>query len=146
MLLFVLYLLVLIIVGSTANSSPGSPPGILVANHFAQPFGYKLRRPSERSDWLLFYTLAVKGCFRNVASETYTTGAGEVVILAPSTLQDYATANSEEMWDFFWVHFVPRPQWTKWLHLAEIWPGLHSLTISDLTLSARLEGAFQRLV
>ena len=43
----------------------GHPAGILRANHYRQPQGYRVFRPAGRRDRLLFFTIGGEGCFKS---------------------------------------------------------------------------------
>lgn len=130
---------------NSADHTPAPPPGILVADHFVQHFGYFALRPQGTRDWLITFTRAGAGCYRLAGSEFICT-AGDVLILEAGAPHDYATAPSPEPWDFYWAHFTPRPHWVRWLQLAEIAPGLRHQAIREATRLARVESAFVRLL
>lgn len=125
--------------------TPAPPPGVLVANRFAQPPSYRVLRPAGTRDWLLTYTLAGAGSYR-VAGQTLICRAGDVVLLEPGTPHDYATHSTGEPWTFYWSHFWPREQWAPWLHWGEVAPGLRLLTLDDERLCTRVVGCCERLL
>jgi len=131
-----------------ANNMPYSqapPPGILAADHFGASFGYHVRRPHGTRDWLITYTLAGEGCYR-LAGQTHFCCAGDIFILAPGTVHDYATAHPTQRWEFYWAHFTPRAHWLPWLRLPEPAPGLYMQKIEQRELKQRLDQAFVRLL
>lgn len=133
---------------STDNAlpiTPSPPPGILVANHFGASFGYHVRRPHGTRDWLITYTLAGEGCYR-LNGQSYICRAGDVFILEPGVAHDYATATPAQRWECYWAHFTPRTDWTRWLRLTALAPGLLVQPISDAQLRQRIEQAFVRLL
>ena len=125
--------------------TPAPPVGILVANHFRASYGYRVRRPAGTRDWLLTLTLAGAGCYC-LADQTYQCRAGDLLLLEPGAVHDYATLNREEPWEFYWVHFLSRPHWGEWMQLPECMPGLRGVTIDNVLLKQRVEPAFIRLL
>ena len=130
---------------STSNDTPAPPPGILVADHFVQPFGYFALRPQGTRDWLITFTRAGEGRYR-LADAEFICHAGDVMILQAGAPHDYATAANAEPWDFFWAHFTLRPDWAQWLQLREVAPGLRHQPIREAARHARIERAFLRLL
>lgn len=123
----------------------GHPAGILRANHYRQPQGYRVFRPAGRRDWLLFFTMGGEGHFK-CGEQSHQAKAGEITVIAPGTLQDYSTASTGQVWEFYWVHFVPQTHWQHWLQLFELWPGLHTRQLHDELLRQRVLEAFEWLV
>ena len=128
------------------EETPAPPPGILIADHFVQPFGYHSHRSAGTRDWLLTYTVGGKGLYR-LDTLTRSVKAEDVTLLAPGVPHDYATQQIDQPWDFFWVHFLPRPYWTQWLlSLPQVRPGFFVLSVHDVAIQARLHLIFERLV
>lgn len=125
--------------------TPAPPPGILVADRFAQPYGYSVSRPHGTHDWLITCTVAGAGCYR-LAGQTFRCGAGDVLILEPGTVHDYATASTNEPWRFYWSHFWPREQWTAWLQIQEVVRGLRMISLEDELVQRRLSACWERLI
>jgi AraC family transcriptional regulator of arabinose operon len=74
---------------------PPPPPGVLIADCAVEPQGYHIRRPHGARNWLITYTTAGAGRYGHAAG-AHRCLAGEVVLLAPGTPHDYATAESDE--------------------------------------------------
>jgi len=74
-------------------------------------------RPAGTRDWLLVMTLAGKGHVR-AAGQVWPLTAGDLLLFAPDTPQDYGAAEPQGQWDNIWAHFRPRPHWIPWL----VWP------------------------
>lgn len=125
--------------------TPAPPVGILLANHFRASYGYHVRRPAGTSDWLLTFTVDGAGCFC-LADQRRLCQAGDLLLLEPGAMHDYATVHQARPWEFYWVHFLPRPHWLEWLQLAERAPGLRGVTIDNPVLRQRIEDAFKRLL
>lgn len=125
--------------------TPGPPVGIWVANHFRASYGYHVRRPAGTHDWLLTFTIAGVGCYR-LGDQCHLCQAGDLMVLEPDTMHDYATLYKEQPWEFYWVHFLPRPHWIEWLQLPTQALGLRSLKIDDPLLAQRIERTFLRLL
>jgi AraC family transcriptional regulator of arabinose operon len=118
------------------------PSGTLIAGRYARAADYRVRRPCGTHDWLITVTHAGAGRYRHAAAACEC-HAGDVVVLAPGTPHDYATA--DDRWEFSWAHFTPRPGWSAWLSLPATAPGLHHQHSSGSAWQ-RIEGASARLV
>ncbi len=128
------------------EETPAPPPGILITDHFIQPFGYHSHRSAGTRDWLLTYTIGGEGLYR-LGTLTQHVRAEDVVLLAPSVPHDYATQPLNQPWDFYWVHFLPRPHWTQWLFsFPQVRPGFFVLSVHDAAIQARLHVVLERLV
>ena len=125
--------------------TPPPPVGVWVANHFRASYGYHVRRPAGSHDWLLTFTIDGVGCYR-LQDQSYLCQAGDIFLLAPGVMHDYATLYEERPWEFYWVHFLPRPHWGEWLQLSGLAPGLCGVTLHDPVLKQRLVGSFSRLL
>ena len=125
--------------------TPAPPVGIWVANHFSASYGYHVRRPAGTRDWLLTFTLDGVGCYR-LGDQPYLCRAGDVMLLEPGAMHDYATLDQSQPWNFYWVHFLPRPHWVEWLQLPLRTAGLRGVTIDDGAMKERIEQAFVRLL
>lgn len=125
--------------------TPGPPVGIWVANHFRASYGYHVRRPAGTHDWLLTFTIAGAGCYR-FGDQSYLCQAGDMMLLEPGAMHDYATLYEAQPWEFYWVHFLPRPHWAEWLQLPARAIGLRGVTIDDLFMKQRIQRAFVRLL
>ena len=125
--------------------TPAPPPGILVADRFAQALGYSVHRPNGTHDWLITYTIAGAGCYR-LGGQTFICRAGNVMILEPGAMHDYATASTDEPWRFYWSHFWPREQWYAWLQLQEVVRGLRMISLEDAIVRRRLSVCWERLI
>jgi AraC family transcriptional regulator, arabinose operon regulatory protein len=127
-----------------AVESYSPPPGILVSDHFVEPYGYSTFRSKGTRDWLLTYTLSGQGVY-HLEGETVLCSTGDVVLLSPGTPHHYLTPEGQT-WEFLWVHFVPEPRWSELLQLPERLPGLLFHHIEAKWLRQRLFEAFQRLI
>ena len=125
--------------------TPAPPVGIWVAHHFSASYGYHVRRPAGTRDWLLTFTLDGVGCYR-LGDQPYLCRAGDVMLLEPGAMHDYATLDQSQPWNFYWVHFLPRPHWVEWLQLPLRTAGLRGVTIDDGAMKERIEQAFVRLL
>lgn len=97
--------------------------GAQVAN--SQTHGW---RPHGRKDWLFLITTSGQGAFRHARGE-YVSQAGDVVLIAPGTAQDYRGYLHPVKWESIWVHFHPRGHVLPWLRYPEIAPGLGLLRV-----------------
>jgi AraC family transcriptional regulator, arabinose operon regulatory protein len=121
------------------------PPGVLIASHFTETRGYHVWRARGRQDWLMTYTIAGSGSYK-IGAATHACGKGDIVLLRPGVPHDYATASFAPVWDFYWVHFIPRPSWHTWLQYDEIDSGLIRIHVESSTAEASLQQAFERLL
>jgi AraC family transcriptional regulator of arabinose operon len=128
-----------------AGDTPAPQPGLLVADLFSQGPGYRSRRRAGTRDWLLTFTVGGRGCYR-CAGQEFGCAAGDVMLLQPGTPHDYGTDEAAGQWDFYWVHFLPRPAWAKWLLWDEATPGLRHVSVADMADRVRLAGVFDRLL
>jgi AraC family transcriptional regulator of arabinose operon len=119
-------------------------PGIHVADAADEAFGYRVRRPDGRPDWLATLTRAGAGCYR-FPGGAHVCRPGELVLLAPGALHDYATAGPDAPWVFDWAHFTPRAAWAGWLQLPALSPGLLAVRLPEAERE-RAERAFARLL
>lgn len=125
--------------------TPAPPVGVWVANHFCASYGYHVRRPAGTHDWLLTFTLDGMGCYR-LDDQPHLCRAGDVMLLEPGAMHDYATFDQAQPWNFYWVHFLPRPHWVEWLQLPGRTTGLRGVIIDDAAMKERIEHAFVRLL
>ncbi len=123
---------------------PAPPPGRLLAGHFAEQYGYHVRRRHGTRDWLMTFTIAGEGRYV-LGDRICVCHRGSAVLLSPGTPHDYSTPKGAKPWEFFWVHFTPRTDWMDWLEWSR-GKGLSELTITDASEQARLRQAFIRLV
>lgn len=123
------------------------PPDKVLAGHFQERPGYAVHRPHGLRNWLLTLTVAGHGRYRWGDGELVT-GPGDLVLVAPGVVQNYAVhappTAAETVWDFWWVHFQPRPAWFTWWRLPELSPGLHRAALGGVSLQ-RAVAAFERL-
>ncbi len=125
-----------------AVETPAPPPGILVADHFVQPYGYETHRSAGTRDWLITYTLSGQGNYR-IGDKIQPCVSGDIAILLPGTPHHYATAENQ-IWDFMWAHFVPRPYWLGWMRLPEAAKGFVYMHVGDSLVRRRIRLAFER--
>jgi AraC family transcriptional regulator of arabinose operon len=125
--------------------TPAPPPGVLVADRFTQPYGYSVNRPHGTHDWLITYTVAGEGIY-HLAGRAWVCRAGDVVILEPGTMHQYATHTTAEPWSFYWSHFWPRDQWAHWLQLQEPVRGLRMIALDDEIVQMRVDACWERLL
>lgn len=98
--------------------------------HYRQPAGYHVWREHGTFDWLLTYTLRGEGRFGTPDGDVQT-GRGQLVLLAPGTRHDYGTLPTARLWEFIWVHFVPRPDWKDLFDWPELLPGVLGLSLKS---------------
>lgn len=120
------------------------PAGVLMPGYFIEAPGFHQHRKAGRKDWMLTFTLGGHGQFR-VGDFIHTCGVGDIVVVPPEVPQHYAT-KEDGIWEFLWVHFVPRPHWLQWLKLPAIGSGLLGVRVDEPADRERLELAFRRVV
>jgi AraC family transcriptional regulator of arabinose operon len=130
-----------------AAETVSPPPGILVSGHFNEPYGYQVQRANGTRDWLITCTLSGSGVYK-LDGASRTCRRGDIAILMPGTPHHYATQLPETRWEFIWAHFVPRPNWSRWLQLPEAakGSGMIHLHISEDEQFPRIYQAFQRVI
>lgn len=119
-------------------------PGILVADHFSESYGFGAFREEGTRDWLLTLTLDGRGEYRH-RGETIACLPGDVLIFLPGTPHHYYTPRDSH-WEFVWTHFVPEPRWVEWLQLPGNDTGLIRLHIAQGNSREKLFSTFQRLI
>lgn len=130
------------VVGSDEADTPSSPPGLLVTGHFKGLPGYRAVRRRGTQDWLLTYTIAGSGFYRQPGIEIRTR-PGDLVLLEPGAYHHYGTP-AKGYWQFLWAHFIARPHWMPWLNWPAHGKGMRGLSISDPATRGRVKTAFQR--
>jgi AraC family transcriptional regulator of arabinose operon len=132
-------------VSALRGDTPAPLPGLLVADFFSQGAGYRSRRRMGTRDWLITYTVVGRGLYR-LAGQEFGCGPGDVMLLQPGAPHDYGTQPETGRWDFFWVHFLPRPTWNPWLLWRELASGLRTLAVGEDSMRRRIEEVFGRLL
>lgn len=104
-------------------------------------------RPRGSRDWLLTYTKNGRGLFR-LSDGNLEPRPGRLTLISPGTPHDYRTLG--KIWEFYWVHFLPLPEWRDWEG------GLGTIRQIDFSRNGgglsfgeegpRLVGAFKRLL
>lgn len=127
------------------TDTPAPPPELLVASHFRQDGRYAVRRAHGAPSWLLTYTTGGAGVYR-LGERTWPARPGDLWLVAPGTPQDYRTDPVTGLWDFWWVHFRPRPTWTEWLRWPALADGLLHRHLEGGPSRLRVQAAWERLV
>ena len=128
----------------TANENLTTVPGILISDRYQRAYGYKVRRSKGTEDFYLTYTFSGKGVFHN-GSESQECAEGEITIITPGTPHYYATLENE-IWQFYWCHFIPREEWMPLLQLPEPIKGIKWARIDTEVMNLKLSSAFSNLV
>ena len=100
------------------------PPGELIIGRYDEGADYLVRRSSGAHSWLLLWTEAGAGDVRQGGVDVRV-GPGDLAVLAPRVHQTYRTAfgPQDQHWEFWWVHFQPRPAWQDWLRPFDLGDG-----------------------
>lgn len=122
------------------------PPGILVAGHFTQAYGYQARRSNGTKDWLITFTLSGSGFYR-INDAQLRCNPGDIVLLPPGTPHHYGTPEGS-VWEFVWAHFLPLPSWSEWLAIPQGKGGFpfSAIHIHSDALRERMKAAFERMI
>lgn len=126
----------------TAHETGFPPPNLLVTGHFHERPGYAVYRRHGSGNWLITYTVAGHGLYRQ-PGVALRTDPGDVVLLQPGALHDYSVPPGEA-WEFLWAHFHPRPAWLSWWRLPAVGQGLFRAALHAPTARARAYEAFLR--
>ncbi len=129
---------------NTANENLTTVPGILISDRYKRPHGYKVTRSKGTEDFYLTYTCSGKGIFHN-GSESHECAQGEISIITPGTPHYYATSENE-IWQFYWCHFIPREEWMPLLQLPEAIKGIKWARIDTELMNMRISSAFSSLI
>ena len=119
------------------------PPDLLVTGHYDEREGYAVFRRHGSGNWLITYTLAGQGRYCQPGL-TMPANAGDLVLLGPDALHDYAVPSSGR-WEFLWAHFHPRPAWFAWWVFPEVGRGLFLVRLRTAATRARAQQAFETL-
>lgn len=68
-----------------------------------------------------------------------------MTLLPPDSVHHYETASRDEPWQFFWAHFIPRPNWMPWLELPGLSNGLEFYTVREAETRGQIELALRRM-
>lgn len=123
------------------TSSP--PSAILMTGHFKERDDYAVYRSRGSGSWLLTYTLAGSGVYRQPGLEMHTQ-PGDLLLLQPAAVQDYSVPTGGS-WEFLWTHFQPRMDWLSWWNLPTTEHGLYLFPIRTPHIRKRLQLAFLKL-
>ncbi|WP_068500985.1 helix-turn-helix domain-containing protein [Paenibacillus kribbensis] len=121
------------------------PPGILVSDHYIQPYGYTCYRPQGTKDWLIIYTLSGKGSINNGGRGYLSCTAGTLTLLSPGSVQEYFT-DEGHVWEKLWAHFIPRLTWMDWIPSSNTDGPIFHLHIDNESSRRVIESAFWRVI
>lgn len=129
---------------ATFEHGAAPPPNLLVTGHFRAQPGYHVYRAHGAPSWYAALTLRGQGVYRQAARELHAT-RGDLVLVRPRAVHDYAIAPEAGTWELIWVHFNPRPAWLTWLRLPEVGDGLFAVSLRTPGVFARARRAMLRL-
>ncbi len=127
-----------------AEGTPAPPAELVVAARFDVGSGYAVHRARGAPSWLLAWTLADGGRFRQ-GGVTVRAEPGDLVALGPELAHDYAVAPGAPGWSFWWVHCPARPGWHGWLAPYQVGERLYHVPAVPEFVRDRVESAFRRL-
>ncbi|GHO46349.1 DNA-binding transcriptional regulator AraC [Ktedonospora formicarum] len=123
--------------------TPAPPPDIFVSGYLQEHYGYAVQRSRGSGNWLITYTIAGQGLYR-LHKERILAEPGDLVILKTGASHDYSVPR-DGTWEFLWAHFLPLADWTNWLHLPELCPGLCKISLHATATRDRVQQAFLQL-
>lgn len=129
---------------TSAPDEPVQPYNGYLAGHHHEPYGYHIHRIAGTKDWLFTFTLSGTGAFR-LEDRVWNCSVGDIVIVPPNTPHHYATME-DSIWDFLWVHFIPRTEWASWFVLFDATPVIHSFHVDQMIVRGRVATAFEDLL
>jgi AraC family transcriptional regulator of arabinose operon len=126
--------------------TPAPPPSPIILGTQQQTPAARLPgwRPNGTRDWLLIYTVSGKGQIR-ARGESRLVRAGDVLLIAPNTPQEYGLADGSAGWSNVWAHFRPPIHWLSWLDWPELSRGIAMLSLAPDQRSA-IEAELRRAV
>ena len=127
-----------------AEGTPAPPAELLLAARFDVRPGYVVHRARGAPSWLLTWTVAGSGRFRQ-GDVDVRARPGDLVALGPGVPHDYAVAAEADHWSFWWVHCQTRPAWQAWLRPHQVGGRLYRVAGVPNVVWDRLDEAFRRL-
>lgn len=131
----------------TASGDPLAPTGLLRAGRYSERTGYAVVRPHGSGDWLLTYTVAGAGRYRQPGPPAVDllTEPGDLVLLAIGAVHDYSVPAGGS-WGFSWVHVQPRPGWLVWWRPPAVGNGLFRVQVRTPAIRDRIARVFAEVV
>lgn len=127
----------------TIEETASPPPAILITGYFKAHDDYAVYRPRGSGSWLITYTLAGQGLYRQPGVQLQAV-PGALILLQPDAIHDYSVP-AGGYWEFLWAHFQPRLSWLSWWQFPEMGRGLYHVSLPSLAVRERLHGAFFKL-
>lgn len=116
--------------------TPSPPAGLLVVGESVFTRRVEANRPAGSPSWLLMWTVRGRGTVRR-DDEVVTTGARQLVLIAPGRAHSYGVAPDAEDWALRWAHFQPP---------GRSWLGTVALHLTPAATAAdAIDDAFHRL-
>ena len=122
--------------------TPSQRVNTLLTGHFKSDPSFYAYRPRGSDDYLLIYTKAGTGRFAFADGRMQRARAGDLVLIAPGTFQDYATDAKARRWEILWAHFRPRADWLDLLNWPEPEPGVRWLSMAKHPLEPSVHNRF----
>ena len=126
------------------DRTPAPPAELLVAARFDVRPGYHVQREDGAPSWLLTWTVAGAGRFRQGDVEV-SARTGDLVLMGPELAHSYSVAPDADRWAFWWVHCPARPTWHPWLAPYDAGARLFRVPGVPAYLHGRVESAFRAL-
>ncbi|GHO82953.1 helix-turn-helix domain-containing protein [Dictyobacter formicarum] len=127
----------------TIEETTSPPPAIFITGYFKEHEGYAVYRPHGSGSWLITYTLAGQGLYRQPGVQLQAV-PGSLVLLQPDAIHDYSVP-ADGYWEFLWAHFQPRLSWLSWWQFPERGRGLYCVSLPSSAVRERLRSAFFKL-
>ncbi|MDX2185409.1 MAG: helix-turn-helix domain-containing protein [Opitutaceae bacterium] len=129
----------------TVDASPPGEPGQMVAGYFNLGVCFDTWRGAGTRDWFLTFTLSGQGRIGHVDGDLLVS-TGDIVILRPGVRHDYGSEKLNKRWEFFWVHFIPPPDWMPWLNWPQAHPGVLRIRIKSEAARTELRRVCETMV
>jgi AraC family transcriptional regulator, arabinose operon regulatory protein len=117
----------------------------MVAGHFNLGICFDTWRKAGTRDWFLMLTINGRGRIGHLHGDVMVT-AGDVVILRPGVRHDYGSERLKTRWRFYWVHFLPPPDWMPWLVWPQAAPGMLRLRLPEGPVRQEVQRACAKMV
>jgi AraC family transcriptional regulator of arabinose operon len=100
---------------------------------------FRVWRERGTTDWLLLSAFAGAGRF-DTKTERVMIEVHDLVLVRPGTPHDYTAEEGDDLWDQFWIHFHPRPEWLPWMSWPEAAPGVLHLRLDEPIVREKIVG------
>ncbi|MGH9342157.1 MAG: arabinose operon transcriptional regulator AraC [Terriglobia bacterium] len=124
--------------------SPLPPAGRLTTGLFHMKRSYARWREYGAPGWLLIYTLGGIGRI-GLQQDDLLLDKGDLVLIAPTTRNDYGLEQTHQRWNLLWAYFFPRAEWHELLNWPEVSPGISKLHLQDAATQMKFYRRLKRV-